>query len=104
MFKNYLTTAINNLFGNKLYSGINIAGLAFGLAASILIALYVLDETSYDKHWKNADRIYRVNTSFWSTGGAFSLGAATTGLVIDRKSTRLNSSHSQISYAVFCLK
>src|SRR5688572_17530756 len=75
MFKNYLTTAINKLLGNKLYSGINIAGLAFGLAATILIALYVLDETSYDKHWKNADRIYRVNTSFWSPGGGFSLRA-----------------------------
>jgi putative ABC transport system permease protein len=77
MFKHYLTTAINNLLGNKLYSGINIAGLAFGLAASILIALYVLDKTSYDKHWENADRIYRVNTSAWSTGGSFSLGQGT---------------------------
>jgi putative ABC transport system permease protein len=77
MFKNYLRTAINNLFGDKLYSGINIVGLAFGLAASILIALYVIDETSYDKHWKNADRIYRVNTSSWSTGGGFSLRAFT---------------------------
>jgi putative ABC transport system permease protein len=77
MFKNYLRTAINNLLGDKLYSGINIAGLAFGLAASILIALYVLDETSYDKHWENADRIYRVNTSAWSTRGSFSLGQGT---------------------------
>ncbi|MES2604220.1 MAG: FtsX-like permease family protein, partial [Pseudomonadota bacterium] len=71
MFKNYLTTALNNLVGNKLYSGINITGLAFGLAASILIALYVLDETSYDQHWESANRIYRVNTSAWSAGSGF---------------------------------
>jgi putative ABC transport system permease protein len=37
----------------------------------------VLDETSYDKHWENADRIYRVNTSSWSAGGGFVLGAGT---------------------------
>lgn len=34
MFKNYLTTAINNLLGDKVYAGINVAGLAFGLAAN----------------------------------------------------------------------
>src|SRR5690606_19832718 len=75
-------SAFNKLLGDKLYSGINIVGLAFGLAATILIALYVLDETSYDKHWKNADRIYRVNTASWSTGGGFSLGAGTAGPVM----------------------
>jgi putative ABC transport system permease protein len=77
MFKNYLKTAINNLLGDKLYSGINILGLAFGLAATILIALYVLDETSYDRQWGNADRMYRVNTDVWSTGGGFSRRAGT---------------------------
>src|SRR5688572_8330087 len=77
MFRNYLTTAINNLLGNKLYSGINIAGLAFGLAATILIALYVLDETSYDKNWSNSERIYRVNTLRNVTGDGFSTTAST---------------------------
>ncbi|PCI75463.1 MAG: hypothetical protein COB20_12815 [SAR86 cluster bacterium] len=61
MFKNYLTTAWNILLKNKLYSAINILGLAVGLSACILIALYVLSELSYDKHWKNADQIYRIN-------------------------------------------
>ena len=63
MLKNYITIAINNLFKNKLYSAINIAGLAIGLAACIIIALYVRDQTSYDKQWKDSDRIYRVNCS-----------------------------------------
>ena len=61
MLKNYITIAINNLLKNKLYSAINIVGLAIGLAACIIIALYVRDQTSYDKQWKDSDRIYRVN-------------------------------------------
>jgi putative ABC transport system permease protein len=77
MIKTYVNSAINNLLGDKLYSGINILGLAFGLAATILIALYVLDETSYDKQWNNADRIYRVNTQPFTPGGAFVPTAAT---------------------------
>ena len=61
MLKNYITIAINNLFKNKLYSAINIIGLAFGLTACIVIALYVRDQYSYDRQWKDSDRIYRVN-------------------------------------------
>jgi putative ABC transport system permease protein len=63
MFRNYITTAVNNLIKNKLYSVINIAGLAIGLSACIVIALYVKDQFSYDKQWKDSDRIYRVNFS-----------------------------------------
>ncbi len=61
MLKNYITIAVNNLIKNKLYSAINIAGLAIGLAACIIIGLYVRDQTSYDKQWKDAGRIYRLN-------------------------------------------
>ncbi len=61
MLKNYITIAINNLLKNKLYSTINIIGLAIGLAACIVIMLYVKDQYSYDKQWKDSDRIYRVN-------------------------------------------
>ena len=63
MLKNYFTIAINNLIKNKLYSSINIIGLAIGLSACIIIALYVRDQYSYDKQWKDSDRIYRVNCS-----------------------------------------
>jgi putative ABC transport system permease protein len=61
MLKNYFTIAINNLLKNKLYSAINIIGLAVGLAACILITLCVQNELSYDKHWEKADLIYRIN-------------------------------------------
>jgi putative ABC transport system permease protein len=63
MLKNYFIIAINNLIKNKLYSAINIVGLAIGLSACIVIALYVKDQYSYDKQWKDSDRIYRVNYS-----------------------------------------
>ena len=61
MLKNYIITAINNLLKNKLYSAINIIGLAIGLAACLIITLHVQDELSFDKHWEKADLIYRVN-------------------------------------------
>jgi len=68
MFKNYLKIAIRGLFKYKAYSLINILGLAVGIAASVLIFLYVRDETSYDRFHANADRIYRI-TADWSNKG-----------------------------------
>lgn len=60
MLKNYLKIALRNLKKNAIYSSINIAGLAAGMACCILITLYVLHELSYDKFHQNADRIFRV--------------------------------------------
>src|SRR6185436_9377515 len=62
MLKNYLKIAIRNLWKNKVFSFINIAGLAIGLSCFLLIALYVSDELSYDRYNDKADRIYRVNS------------------------------------------
>jgi putative ABC transport system permease protein len=61
MLKNYLKIALRNLLRNKVYSFINIGGLAVGMATCLLITLYVLDEISYDRFHKNANRIYRIN-------------------------------------------
>ncbi len=60
MFKHYFKTAWRNLQRNKIYAAINISGIAIGIAAFWLIALYVGDELSYDRSFSNADRIYRV--------------------------------------------
>lgn len=62
MIKNYLTVAWRNLVKNKTFSIINIAGLAVGLACFILIAMYVMDELSYDRYNAKAERIYRINS------------------------------------------
>ncbi len=62
MIKNYIKIAWRNLVRNKISSTINISGLAIGLACVLLIGMYVKDELSYDRFFKDADRIYRVNT------------------------------------------
>ena len=64
MFKNYLKTAFRNLGKNKLYSGINIIGLTVGLAACLLIGVYISHELSYDKFNANADKIVRVTMEY----------------------------------------
>jgi putative ABC transport system permease protein len=69
MLKNYVKTAWRNLFRNKFYSFINIAGLTAGLAIGILILLWVQDELSFDGFHKNADNIYRVEL-FGGTGAS----------------------------------
>ena len=60
MIRNYLITAIRVSRRQRLYSLINVLGLSIGLAASLLISLYIVDELSFDKHLADADRIYRV--------------------------------------------
>ncbi|MEP7255487.1 MAG: ABC transporter permease [Ferruginibacter sp.] len=69
MIKNYFKIAFRNLWKNKGYSSINIFGLAIGLATCLLITLYVTDELSYDRQFKNADRIYRISSDIHFGGG-----------------------------------
>ncbi len=59
MFKNYFKTAWRNLWKNKIYSSINIIGLAIGMAACILILTFVFYEKSFDSF--NTKNIYRLN-------------------------------------------
>jgi putative ABC transport system permease protein len=68
MFRNYLTIALRNIVRHKLYSFINIAGLAVGLTCMILIMLFVRDELSYDKWIPGSDRLYRVEVTFYPPG------------------------------------
>ncbi len=62
MLRNYFKIAFRNLWRNKLYSFINISGLALSLTAVWLIALYIADELSYDRYHEKANRIYRLAT------------------------------------------
>ena len=63
MIKNYLLIALRNFWRNKVFSLINIAGLAIGISASLVIYLIVHHEFSYEKFQKDGDRIYRVVTN-----------------------------------------
>jgi putative ABC transport system permease protein len=60
MLKNYFQIAIRNLKRDKVFSFINIAGLAVGITCFITLSLYIIYEFGYDRYNKNADRIYRV--------------------------------------------
>lgn len=68
MFKNYLKIALRNIRKHKGYSFINIAGLAIGVAACLLLFFWVQDELSYDRHHQNVDQIYRVVSQYESEG------------------------------------
>ena len=60
MFRNYLRVALRNFIRNWSLSFLNITGLAIGMAASILIFLWVIDESSVDMFHENLDELYRV--------------------------------------------
>lgn len=60
MFKNYLKIAWRNLVRNKAYTAINISGLALGMAITILIGLWIWDEVSFNKSFKDYERIVKV--------------------------------------------
>jgi len=68
MLKNYFKIAWRNMMKNKVFSFINILGLSTGLTCCMLITLYILNETSYDRYQKNADNIYQVGTDFIGLG------------------------------------
>jgi putative ABC transport system permease protein len=68
MIKNYLKIAWRNILRQRGYSGINIIGLAIGLAACLLILQYVSFELSYENFQVNKDRIYRVQLDRYDNG------------------------------------
>ncbi len=60
MMKNYIRITLRNFKRHKGYTFINFAGLAIGLAVTLIITLYVMDDLKYDKFHRDADRIYRI--------------------------------------------
>ncbi|MDX1940726.1 MAG: ABC transporter permease [Saprospiraceae bacterium] len=60
MLKNYFKIALRNLWRDKAFNFINILGLSLGMICVILILFYIMDELSYDKHFKDSDRIHRI--------------------------------------------
>jgi putative ABC transport system permease protein len=71
MFKNYFKIAWRNLTKQKMYSSIKIGGFALGIAACLLIALFISDELSYDRHFPDGDRLYRVILVYNVDGNRF---------------------------------
>lgn len=73
MFRNYFKTTFRFLLKSKTFTFINIVGLTIGTLCCLYIVLYVVDQYSYDKYYKDADRIYRVIPTLTLTGNTENL-------------------------------
>ena len=73
MFRNYLQIALRSLRKQPGYAFINVFGLAVGMAAFFIIALFISRETSFDKHFERSEDIYR-----WAVEGSFRTGPVNT--------------------------
>ena len=76
MLKNYFKTTWRNLWRNKLYTSLNVAGLTFGISCFLLIGLYLFDELTFDQQHTKVDRIYRVIEHKNVNGEATTIAAA----------------------------
>src|SRR4029079_9632367 len=68
MIKNFFKTAWRNLGKSKMHSFINIAGLSIGMAVAIMIGLWIYDEVSFNKNFKNYNRIAQVIQNVTNNG------------------------------------
>jgi putative ABC transport system permease protein len=75
MFRNYLLIGWRNLLKNKIFSTINLTGFSLGFIAAIFIALYVIDELSFDRYPTHSDRIYRIIETVRSEDGTRKVAA-----------------------------
>lgn len=74
MLKNYIKVAWRNLVNSRIYSIINITGLATGMAAALIIGLWVWDEVSFNTYHRNYDRLARVMVDAAAEGKIFTGG------------------------------
>ena len=70
MYRNYFLVAVRNLRKHKLFSAINIFGLAISMSVCLGIIMLVADQLSYDRYNPNRDRIFRVTTQYLNTDGS----------------------------------
>lgn len=73
MLKNHLLIALRNIKNQKVFSIINISGLAIGMASTLIILLYVGYEFSYDSYHSKSDRIFRVSREWFNEDGETNL-------------------------------
>ena len=81
MLKNYLKVTLRNLVKFKTYLLVNIFGLSLGLACTILAAVLVLNENSFDRFHTKAEHIYRINKYYTNDGGVTNKSAESSGLM-----------------------
>ncbi|NQZ77632.1 MAG: ABC transporter permease [Ekhidna sp.] len=96
MFKNYFKIGIRNLWKYKSSTVINVIGLSTGIAAFVLISLFVKDEISYDRHHIHAENTYRVTVKNYTTDGDLSRQWA---FASGGHASRLKEDYSDITHA-----
>lgn len=69
MLRNHIIIALRNIWREKTFSFLNIAGLSVGISCALILILYINNEFSYDKHHDNAENLYRLNTVFPGSDG-----------------------------------
>jgi hypothetical protein len=99
MIKNYLKIAWRNLLKNKVYSIINILGLAAGMAVAMLIALWILDEVTYDKYHANHEQLAQVMTTYIDNDGKMGTGSAVCMPIGNELRSKYGSDFKNISMA-----
>ncbi|WP_370087168.1 ABC transporter permease [Ekhidna sp.] len=96
MFKNYFKIGLRNLWKYKSSTVINVIGLSTGIAAFVLIALFIKDELSYDRHHEHAENIYRVTVKNYTRDGDLSRQWA---FASAGHASRLKEDYSEITHA-----
>lgn len=99
MLKNYFTVAWRNLVKNKIYSIINVLGLAAGMAVAMLIGLWIWDEVTYDKYHSNHKQLAQVMTTYTGDDGKMGTGEAVCMPIGNELRTKFGSDFKNISMA-----
>ncbi len=99
MFKNYLKIARRNLLTNKVYSIINIVGLAAGMAVAMLISFWIWDEITYDKYHANHEQLAQVMTTFIDNDGTMGTNPAVCLPIGDELRRKYGSDFKNVSMA-----
>ncbi len=99
MFKNYFKIAWRNLVNNKVYSLINILGLAIGMAVAMLIALWIWDEVTFDDYHANHKQLAQVMTNFIDNDNSSEAGTAVSMPVGNELRTKYASDFKNVAMA-----
>jgi len=94
MFRNYLKIAWRNMLHNKVYSALNIAGLAAGMAVALLIGLWVYSQYSYNRFLPGYNQLYQVKLNFYHSGEVHTQSGAALPLVEE-----LRKNYPEVKYA-----
>jgi hypothetical protein len=97
MLKNYFKIAWRNLLKNRIYSIINVLGLAAGMAVAILIALWIWDEVTYDKYHSNHEQLAQVMTTYTDNDGKKGTGDAVCMPIGDELRSKFGSDFKSIA-------